>query len=863
LPYLEVKASQRPGPLYYTTVQKYTSLLGCAFLLLSFGPSFAQMPPQPDPAEALADHLLGKLTLEEKVSLCHGDGTMSMNAIPDIGLTDEFWMSDGPNNVRIDLNGMDYGPAKPQKDPSVQSTAFPRLVELAATWDRGLALKFGQALGEEARARGKDMMLGPGVNIVRTPIGGRSFEYMGEDPYLTSQIAVQYILGVQSRDVAACVKHFALNSQELNRGGVDMEVDDRTLHEIYLPAFEAAVKEGHVDAVMGAYNRFRGEYCCQNDLLLNQILKKSWGFKGFVVSDWDAVHDTLGSAMGGLDVEMNEGSRIGYFKEPLLDAVKDGKVPMSVLDDKVRRILYVMAKIHKLDGQKRFPGSINTPEHQAFAREVAEQGIVLLKNEKNLLPLDPHQIKSLLIIGSNGVNKNTFGGGSSQGNPPYEITAIEGIQKLLGDGVKVDSINYQPLFTDVPAPDWKTDYFNSPDLSGVVTKTEMVKNGKFGWGIERKNGQPKTFSMRTTTTIEKLAGGTTTFLVAHDGGARILINGTTIAEDWALGDYRTTKGTFTQENSGPCTITVEYHHEGYGPAEAAVSWISPSYNKEGEPEALAAKAKSYDAVLFFTGDKMGRGEASESEGADRPTLEQPEGTTEALTAVLAACPNTIVINQSGAPVEMPWANLTSTLIQYWFSGMEGGNALARILFGEVNPSGKLPVTFPEKLKDSPAQALGNYNSKQVNYAEGILVGYRWFDAKQIQPLFPFGYGLSYTTFSLANLKLSSSQIKAGATLSVSADVTNTGKRAGAEVVQLYVGDASASVPRPPHELKGFEKVLLQSNETKTVTFTLNPRDLSYWDIKTNDWKIDPGAFSIFVGTSSRQLPLEAEFHVSP
>lgn len=702
-----------------------------AFVLLN--PGRAQQPPPADPAEVLASQLVGKLTLEEKVALCRGDGTMFINAQPKVGLVDAFWMDDGPNNVRRDVKADDFAAARPDNDPSDVSTSLPRLSELAATWNRDLALKYGQVIGEEARARGKDMMLGPGVNIVRTPVCGRDFEYMGEDPYLTSQMAVQDILGIQSRDVAASVKHFALNNQEWNRGSVDVEVDDRTLHEIYLPAFEAAVKDGHVLTVMAAYNRFRGDYCAQNDLLLNQILKKSWDFQGLVVSDWGATHDTVAAALGGLDVEMDAGKKIRYFKDPLVQAVKDGTVPMAVLDDKVRRILYVMEKIHKIDGQARFAGSINTPEHQAVAREVAEEGIVLLKNDKNLLPLDPHKIKSLLIVGSNGVKGNTRGGGSSAGEPPYEITAIDGIQKLLGDGVKVES---------VPLVDAKA----SPDKTSAAA-------------------------------------------------------------------------------------------------------------------ALAEKAKGFDAVLVFTGDRMGRGAAAEGEGGDRPNLDLPPGTTETVTALLAANPNTVVINQSGAPVEMPWADQAPTLIQYWFSGMEGGTALARVVFGEVNPSGKLPVTFPKELKDSPAHALGNYNGTKVNYAEGVLVGYRWYDAKEIQPLFPFGFGLSYTTFSLANLKLSAPAIKVGDTFTASADVTNTGKRAGAEVVQLYVGDASASVPRPPHELKGFEKVLLQPGETKTVSFTLHPRDLSYWDVKTNGWKIDPGTFSILVGTGSRELPLQAEVKV--
>jgi beta-glucosidase len=701
-------------------ILKFTLLLSS----LSLGCLLAQTSPDlsSDPAEILANQLLAKLTVEQKISLCHGDGTMTINAIPEIGLNDEFCMSDGPNAVRRDVNKFDFA-SPPGRDPKRdESTALPRLVALAATFNRNLGKKFGEVIGEEARDRGKDMMLGPGVNMVRTPLCGRDMEYLGEDPYLSGQMAVQDILGIQSKDVAACVKHFALNNQEMNRGKVDVEVDDRTLHEIYLPAFEAAVRDGHVLTVMGAYNKVRGKWCCESDLLLNQILKKSWSFPGFVVSDWGATHGTASFALGGLDVEMDSGNKIHFFNQPLLAAVQSGQVPMSVLDDKARRVLYVMAKIHKLDGQPRAAGSRNTPEHQAIAQQIAEESIVLLKNDRNILPLDPAKTRTVLMIGENATATTSYGGGSSQGKPPFEVTPEQGMARLLGPNSEIKTAAY---------------------------------------------------------------------------GGKI------------------------------------------------------------DPSALAAMAKTCDAVFFFTGDKMGRGPNREAEGGDRPNLDQPPGTTEALTAVLTARPDTVVINESGAPVAMPWVDRAPTLVQYWFSGMEGGTALARVLFGQVNPSGKMPVSFPRQLQDSPAHALGNYNPDQVNYAEGVLMGYRWFDAKNIEPLFPFGFGLSYTTFRLDHLQLDKAAIKIGDSLHVTATVSNAGKVAGAQVVQLYVGDASASVARPPHELKGFEKVMLQPGETKTVTFTLDPRAFSYWDVKTDHWKIDPGQFSIFVGDSSRNLPLQA------
>jgi len=832
-----------------------------------------------DPAVDLANKLLGQLTLEEKVSLCAGDGTMSLNAIPKIGLTERFWMSDGPNNVRPDLGDLDYSHAKPDTDPSEQSTSFPRLSALTMSWDRDLARQYGRALGEEARARGKDMMLGPGVNIVRTPLCGRNFEYMSEDPFLTAQIAVPDIEGIQSCDVAACVKHFALNNQELDRGKVDVEVDDRALHEIYLPAFEAAVKDAHVLAVMGAYNQFRREYCCQNDLLINQILKKSWGFPGPVVSDWGATHDTLKAALGGLDIEMNSGNAIQFFRAPLLEAVNDGQVPMSVLDDKVRRILYLLIKIHKIDGQPRAPGSLNTPEHQAIARKVAEEGIVLLKNEHQLLPLDQAKIKTLLVIGKTAVEDTTRGGNSSAGNPPYEITPMAGLQNLLGAGVDIEveplGSTFSPVDIDYAAPKskqppatstkWSLDYYNSLDLSGPVVKTDSLRGSRFAWRQDQPEGVSNDFSARISTTIPVAKGGVFKFRLGHDGGVRIRINGSLIADDWTDGDYRKTEGTFNAKEGDSLQIEIDYQHKDKEMSNLNLSWHTPSSAPEPDLAALAQRAKAFDCVLFFTGDHTGRDETGESEGHDRPGIDLPDGTTEAVTAVLAANPNTIVINQSGAPVAMPWIDQAHTLIQHSFLGMESGNALARVLFGQVNPSGKLVVTFPKKLSDSPAHALGNYHDQKVTYAEGVLVGYRWFDAKQIEPLFPFGYGLSYTTFKISDLKLSASSIHAvdELTATATATVTNTGNREGAEVVQLYVGDPSASVPRPPHELKGFEKVLLKPGEKKTASFTLHFRDFAYWDEKTANWKVDPGAFSILVGNSSRNLPLQDTVTVTP
>jgi beta-glucosidase len=484
-----------------------------------------------------------------------------------------------------------------------------------------------------------------------------------------------------------------------------------------------------------------------------------------------------------------------------------------------------------------------------------------------------------LVIGKNAINPTSRGGGSSSGNPPYEITPLDGIRKLVGPGVQIDVEPLDEAFTTAK-PDalageatasskdpkkanvWKQEFFSATDCTGSATKTEFMPERSFEWNKGKVPDHALNYSARVSTTIPVKKPGTFTFLLGHDGGARLLVNGKAIAEDWTPGNYRVTSGTFVATGTEPFQFAVEYRHDDRQPSIMNLDWRTPLSKPLPDLAALAKRAQSAHCVLFFCGNHAGRGKNGESEGVDRPDMELPEGTTEAVEAVLAANPSTVVINQSGAPVAMPWADRAHTLVQYGFSGMEGGNAVARVLFGQVNPSGKLTVTFPKQLADSPAHR-GNYNDTLVNYAEGVLVGYRWFDAKGIEPLFPFGYGLSYTTFAIKNLSLSATSIRAGGELTATVEVANTGTREGAEVVQLYVGDPSASVPRPPSELKGFEKVSLKPGETKNIHFTLHARDFSYWDEKGGDWKIDPGVFSISVGNSSRNTPEHMKVTVLP
>ncbi len=697
------------------------------------------------PVAARVDDLLKQLTTEEKVSLLHADGTFSTAAIPRLGIP-ERWMLDGPNGVREEIQQNGWNAAARTDD---FSTCFPSGIGLAATWSPEVARAEGEAIGEEARARGKDIMLGPAVNIERIPLNGRSFEYFGEDPWLAGRIAVAFIQGEQSRDIASCVKHFAVNNQETNRNSVDVNVDERTLREIYLPAFEAAVKEGGVLSVMAAYNKLRGVYCAENDYLLNQILKNEWGFRGLVMTDWGAAHDTAGSAQNGLDLEMgthvaqNVDYNTYYLAQPFLDGVRNGQYPMSLLDDKARRNLYVMIASHVLD--PRPAGSINTTAHLAVAQTVAEQGMVLLKNDNHALPLDPSQIKSIAVIGDNATRLQAAGGQSSGIKAFSEISPLAGILSRVGSRVNV-----------------------------TFSQGYVVPSGGRDRGRNAAN---------------------------PDAAALI--------------------------------------------------------------DRAVEAAKQADVAIVIGGLNKN----FDTEGSDRRDMKLPYNQDELIARIEEANPRTIVVLVAGSPVEMgPWLQKTPAVLAAWYGGSEAGNALARILFGDVNPSGKLPCTFPVQLADTPAAAYGAEAYPGVNgeefYKEGLLVGYRWYDTKNIAPLFAFGHGLSYTTFQYSNLKLVPGDPAKGIWMTAQYDVTNTGDREGAEVTQVYVRQAKPSLPRPDKELKGFYKLDLQPGETQTVTVPLGQRAFAYYDPDKKGWLAEAGDFQILVGSSSRDLRLDGTFKLA-
>ena len=699
------------------------------------------------PVEARVEDLLSRLTLEEKISLIHADSKFTTAAIPRLGIP-RRWMSDGPHGVREDVGPDTWQPAGHTDD---FSTAMPAGICLAATWNPDLAFNEGEAIGQEARMRGKDIMLGPGVNILRTPLCGRNFEYLGEDPFLTSRMAVGYIRGAQSQDISSCVKHFALNNQEFQRGSINVEVDERTLHEIYLPAFKAAVQEAGVWSVMGSYNQFRGQHCCENDYLLNKILRDEWGFKGLVMSDWGGVHDTSEAVQNGLDLEMGTDKNYNdfYLAQPYLDSLKSGAFPVAGLDDKVRRNLRVMFATHVFDSDRK-PGSLNTAAHQVVARRVAEEGIVLLKNENHALPLDVKNIKTIAVIGENATRLQAHGGQSSEIKAFYEVTPLAGILNRVDRQV---TVTYAMGYDEPPA------------------------------------------SARSTR-----------------------------------------------------------------PKDAGEPFSAP----ELADRAVAA-ARAADVVIFIGG--LNHDAGMDCEGSDRKSLKLPYGQDELIAKIVAANPKTIVV-LDGTMVEMDsWLEKVPAVLQAWYSGMEGGNALAHVLFGDVNPSGKLPATFPKALSDTPAFAFGEGaypgTNGTVTYAEGLLVGYRWFDAKNIEPQFPFGFGLSYTTFKYSNLKLVESDGGTNGTIvTAQFDIENTGAVAGAEVAQLYVHQDNPGVQRPEKELKGFRKVFLQPGEKQTVSIALAQNAFAFYDPDKKGWDAEKGAFKILVGGSSRDIALQSGYSLA-
>lgn len=818
--------------------------------------------------------LLDKMTLEEKVSMLAGAGILHTKSIERLGIP-ALKLADGTHGAGTLA---DDGPIR-----RLAATCFPTGVSMGATWNTELINRVGVALGEETEARGCAILLGPCVNIHRSPMAGRNFESFSEDPYLSARLAVAHINGVQSQNIGTSVKHFALNNSEFQRFTISSEAGERAIREIYLPAFEAAVQESHTWTVMCSYNKVNGTYASENRYLLTDILKEEWGFEGFVVSDWGAVHSTAGAANAGLDLEMPGPAR--FFGDALVAAVSQGEVSQEVIDDKVRRILRIIAKSGAFEEAKAVSEETsNTPEHQKLAGEVADEAIVLLKNEGNILPLNKENISSIALIGPNADEARIEGGGSSWIRPYYTITPLEGLTKQCRDSVKISyelgcrNNRLTPLFDLeylTPGPVEEShgligEYFNNNDLSGKPILSRVDKEFVFMWGGGAGNTAPgpnvdkDNFSIRWTGTFVAPISGKYRFGLLTDDLGRIYIDNRLVVDKWAdepaagRSVWRVERtGEFSMEAGKSYDIKVEYRKNPYRQTFIRRMRLGCEIPIPGDTMSRAADiAAQSDVALVF----VGLSEEHESEGFDREDMELPRAQVELIETVAKANRNTIVVLNNGSPISMDrWIDKVSGIIEAWFPGQECGNAIADVLFGEVNPSGKLPVTFPKRIEDNPAYINYPGENGKVLYGEGIFVGYRYYDAKRIDPLFPFGYGLSYTTFEYSNLRISSPDLRMGDKLNVNVDVKNTGKREGKEVVQLYVHDVESSLVRPAKELKGFNKIDLKPGETKTVGFALDKKELSFYDPDLRQWVAEPGEFEVLIGSSSRDIRARASF----
>lgn len=699
--------------------------------------------------EERVEDALSRMTTSEKVAILHAQSKFSSPGVARLGIQG-LWTTDGPHGIRPEVLWDEWDQAGWTNDSCV---AFPALTCLAATWNPEMAALYGHSIGEEALYRGKDVLLGPGVNIYRTPLNGRNFEYMGEDPYLASEMVVPYVQKLQDLGVAACVKHYALNNQEKNRHATNVILDDRTLYEIYLPAFKAAVVKGGAWSIMGAYNYYQDQHLCHNQRMLNEILKGEWGFDGVVISDWGGTHDTDQAITNGLDLEfgswtngLSNGASNAYdnyyLAFPYLEKLAKGEADIKTLDDKARRVLRLIFRT-SMSGNKP-AGAMCSEAHYAAARQIGGEGIVLLKNDNNVLPIE--KAAKLLVVGENALKMMTVGGGSSSLKVQREISPLDGLKELAPAGTVIDYAR---------------------GYVGDVT-------GEY--------------------------------------------NGVTSGQD-----------------------------------------LSESRSAEELIAEAVAKASEADYVIFFGG--LNKSAGQDCEDADRESLSLPYAQDEVIKALAKANKNLIVVNISGNAVAMPWVKQVPAILQAWFLGSEAGHSIADVIFGETNPSGKLPMTFPVKLEDVGAHALGEYPGVKradadvwdEKYNEGILVGYRWHDTKKIKPLFPFGYGLSYTTFSYGKPVVDRKTLKAGETMTVTVAVTNTGSREGSEIVQLYVTDVKAPVERPAKELKGFRKVSLAPGETKNVTFSVTADELAYFDADAHKWTTHQGKYQLHIASSSADI----------
>jgi beta-glucosidase len=822
---------------------RFTFIIFFIYALTIFPPCSGRTNPSSAEVEQRVEKLLKQFTLEEKIDLIGGVDEFYIRGNQRIGVP-SLKMADGPFGVR------NYGP----------STTFGG-IGLAANWDPEMARRVGKVIGEDARARGVHFMLGPGVNIYRAPMNGRNFEYFGEDPFLASRTAVGYIEGMQSQGVSATIKHFMGNNQEYDRHNMDSIIDERTMREIYLPVFEAAVKEAHVGAIMDSYNLTNGQHLTQNGYLNTEVVKKEWGFDGIIMSDWDATYDGVAAANGGLDLEMPSGKFMN--RATLLPAVQAGKVSETTIDDKVRRILRRAIQFGWLDRDQTDSSiPLSNPEGKQVALEAARSGMVLLKNESNLLPLDKTRIKSLAVIGPGAYPGQPVGGGSAGVQPFVAISYLQGLSDYLGKGAKVYYQRGLPSFDEMAdatsftvddaghQAGVKAEFFNNVNLADkpVVTRTERHIDGAqaFGQGVPGHK-----LSARWTGYFTPHAAGDHVVFIqgaGEGGGYRLFIDGKPVINHWGNRALALVAEATVPLSASPHKIVLEYSAY-WGGQSMTLGIVRPQEMIAADAKQLAARA---DAVVVA----VGFGPESESEGSDR-TFQLPPAEDELVSEIAAANPHTIVAITSGGGVAMPWINRVPAVFECWYAGQEAGTALAQLLFGDYSPAGKLPISIEKHWEDNAVydSYYPKHDEQKVEYKEGVFLGYRHFDKSGIQPLFPFGFGLSYTTFAFRDLAISPSSVSGDQPVTVSFDVTNTGNRSGADVAEVYVGEANPPVPRPVRELKGFSKVLLNPGETKHVSVELNPRAFAYYNVAKHEWTADPGKFQIYVGDSSEQIAL--------
>ncbi len=807
-------------------------------MLLGIAAAFLLQASNPDRIEARVDDLMTQLTLEEKVELLSGINDFYTRPIPRLHIP-RFKMSDGPAGVRT------WG----------KTTAYPAPICMAATWDRDLMLRVGESYGRDARARGVDFLLAPGVNIYRVPQNGRNFEYYGEDPYLASQTAVGFIKGVQSQGVAATVKHFAANNQEHDRTGTSSDVDERTMREIYLPTFEAAVKEANVRAVMCSYNLLNGTYASENDWLENQVLKKEWGFNGVLMSDWGATHSAANAANHGLDLEMPGGDF--FTQKTLLPAVLSGEVSRSTIDDKVRRLLRVEMSIGAFDRTPPTTTPVDDPQSGAVALEVAREGIVLLKNKGNLLPLS--KVTRIALVGPNSDPAVVGGGGSSQATPFHSLSVLDAIKERGGSSVIVDhapgvvgNVIQASRSSIYDGGTLKTEIFANQTLSGQPYATRDDRRISYSWqaGPTRDMGH-ENFSIRWKGSITPKVTADYEFMARGDDGYRVYLDDKPIIDEWRNQAAFDSQKAVHMEAGRTYKLKVEYY-QASGDAEMRFGWRVLEKNPFAKAVEAARKA---DVAIVC----LGLNPAIEHEGDDH-SFSLPAGQDDLVEAVLKVNPRTIVVLNSGCALDLTkWIDRVPALIMAWYPGQDGNKALAGILFGDLSPSGKLPISLARRWED--CASYGNYPgvNHHVKYAEGIFTGYRSFDQGKVKPLFPFGFGLSYSTFEYSGPKVEPMSAQGGVTLHFS--VINTGKREADEIAQVYVAPQNPAVPRPVKELKGFVRLHLQPREMASVDVHLNPRSFSYYDVKTHDWIVQPGDYQLLIGSSSQDIRLHGRVRV--